>query len=147
MIELQSEERSRIWHLCYEWQEAKAALDEFEFDIEEFKRLAKEFFDWLEKFFCELTFPYRIVHLLLCMKEFACCPSYVSAESLAAQFVVDTLCDVENGFGITGDNYEVYPDGKRNFSICLTDTDTQEEKEYQLDTDTFDISELAKNLV
>ena len=87
MIELQSEERSRIWHLCYEWQEAKAALDEFEFDIEEFKRLAKESFDWLEKFFCELIlYPKRqntltifcfLKNCLYAQKNMAFCVNFI----------------------------------------------------------------------
>lgn len=142
MYQLTESNKERIEALCEEWQNVTSELDNFAFNLEAFKELAKETFFWLEKYFGESMFPDSIVSLLLCIKEFTCCRNYVSAESDAARFVAETLCNVDDMFGINGAFYQFDPEGERNFRVSLYNSQLEDFYDYEIDTATFDLSEL-----
>ena len=128
--------------LCERWRECGDALEDFEFDPEEFQALAKETYPWIVRFYCAELFPEIIVRLLLSIHSFASHSEDAGAESRAASYVADTLCDLEDGFGIDGINplyAEISPENQR-FRLMF------EDETIYIDTQTFDLAELADYL-
>ena len=128
--------------LCERWENCSIELGDFEFDIEEFRALAKETYDWIVKFFMADLFPAKIVELLLRVRDFASHKEYVSEESDAAVLVADTLCDVGNYFGILGRNpmnYEISPENQQ-FEVGGPT------KFITINTETFDLTELIDDI-
>ena len=144
MIELSFEEKEEITVLCNQWQEAAQQLTDWEFDYDAFKTMAKQTYSWLEKFFLAEAFPHKIVDLLLSIKEFSCNLCSVSPEADAAQLLAETLCNPEDLFGILGDNYEVDPDGERELRVAIFDPTDDDFHEYQINTETFDLTPLVE---
>lgn len=144
MIELTFDEKEAVDALSMQWQETAEKLTEWQFDYDEFRALAKNTYGWLEKFFLADSFPHEIVALLLSVKEFACNLCSVSPEADAAQLLAETLCDVENLFGIEGENYECYPDGKRELYLEIYDHAEEDFHKILIDTETFDLTPIVE---
>lgn len=144
MIELTLKDREAILELSEQWKDAAHQLEDWKFDYDGFKVMAKQTYSWLEKFFLSNVFPDRIVTLLLGMKEFSCDLYSVSPEASAAQLLTETLGDPENLFGILGDDYEVAPDGERELWVEIYDPTDDDFHKCQIDTETFDLTPLVE---
>ena len=140
MIKLTKKDREKIYELADRWEVVVEQYEAGQFDYDGYKIIAKDTFSYLERYFVEDVLPMTLVYLLLRINEFAFHPLYISDVGDAAQRVASTFCDVINLFGISGDNYELCPQGKREF-IVLGAT-----KYHRIDASTFELTELIDDL-
>lgn len=135
------EEIEHLYELEGKWGKLVEELEKFNFNYQKFQKVAIETFPYIAKFSGKEGVLPEIVTLLLSIHSFAVCKCYVNSESVAAQLVAETFCDVENYSGVTsvhGQDYTMCAEAKLDVG---GPSDI-----YTIEPDTFDLSELIADI-